>query len=141
MTRGVFEDLARPRRDKGHREVSPDGPKWAIPDAVRLAFGFWIPLQQLLHGSKRGDALIHDPTHCARYGHVDLEPVGQPGDGACGVDPFGNMSELGQNLLDRDASREFQPDPPVARKIARARQHEVADAREPHERFHLSAQP
>jgi hypothetical protein len=105
-----------------------------------VEFGSVLTPHQRRDGAPRFLALVEDPKYRLADRHLDAERVAEHAHVARRGDAFGDVSELAQDGRQRLPTRQGQPDAAVARQIARAGQNQVAQPRQAHERFALSAE-
>ena len=94
-----------------------------------------LALQQAQHGVPRREAFVQHTVNRVADGHLDAVLPGQRADRGRGAHALGNVSQVGEHVRQRLSARKRETDAPVARKIAGARQHEIAQSRKPHHRF------
>ena len=82
------------------------------------------------HGVARQFSIVQNLAHLRADGQINPELTGEIAGAARRGHPLGDMPEGAEHLGEREAPAELEADGAVARELARAGQHQIAQARQ-----------
>src|ERR1700754_4570067 len=101
--------------------------------SLKLALG--RARHQALDGGADALVFVEHRVDLFGYGQLDAATAREQHERARGFDSLGDLAHPSEDFFERAAEAQLLPDAAVARERARAREHQVSEPREAHQRF------